>query len=374
MRPLTVLHLVANRWWTGSADPVITLARGLRERGHTILLGAIPGDRFEQKAREAGFELVPGVRLDTGFSPAGLIADVSRLRRLVRMAAVDLVHAHHSHDHWLAWLVASPGGRRRRGRLPVVRTFHHRRAVKRDRTGRWLYRRTAAVFAASRHIEARCRDAGIPPGRIFIVPGAADLARFAPDGDPRPIRGELGLGDVPVVACVARLAPDRGHDVLISAFQLVLDRLPEARLLLVGKGEWRGHLERRVGELGLAERVLFAGYRDGDLPLVLAAADCFALMRSGSDESCRAVLEAMAAGRPVVAGRGGALPETVLDGETGVLVDEGSPESVARALVAMLSDRARASRMGLAGRRRAEEVFAPRCSADVIERVYGTLA
>jgi L-malate glycosyltransferase len=373
MRPLTVLHLIANRWWTGSADPVIRLACGLRDRGHTILLGAIPGDRLEEKAREAGFELVPGLGLDTRLAPVSLVRDVSHLRRLVRMAAVDVVHAHHSHDHWLAWLIASPGGSRRRGRLPVVRSFHHRRAVKQDRTARWLYRRTAAVFAASRPIERCCGDAGIPPGRVFAVPGSADLTRFDPDGDPRPIRDELGLGDVPVAACVARLAADRGHDVLISAFRLVLTELPEARLLLVGKGEWRGRLEQRVRELGLAGRVLFTGYRDGDLPLVLAAADCFALMRSGSDESCRAVLEAMAAGRPVVAGRGGALPETVADGETGVLVDDASPESVARALVSMLVDRARARRMGLAGRRRAEDVFAPRRSVDVVERVYGTL-
>ena len=63
-RPLTILQLAANRWWTGSADPIIRVAVGLRERGHRILLGVIPGDRFEAKAREAGFEPVAGLALN----------------------------------------------------------------------------------------------------------------------------------------------------------------------------------------------------------------------------------------------------------------------------------------------------------------------
>ena len=83
-RPLSVLHLVANRWWTGSADPVIRLVRGLRARGHRVELGLIPGDRFEDKAREAGIAPVPGSRSSARFDPAGLARDVARVRRLVR--------------------------------------------------------------------------------------------------------------------------------------------------------------------------------------------------------------------------------------------------------------------------------------------------
>jgi hypothetical protein len=87
----------------------------------------MPGDRFEQKAREAGLELVEGLRLHPGALPR----DTLRLRAVIRREGVDLVHAHHSHDHWLA-LVARPAGRGR-GRATVVRTFHTLRAVKRDR-------------------------------------------------------------------------------------------------------------------------------------------------------------------------------------------------------------------------------------------------
>jgi glycosyltransferase involved in cell wall biosynthesis len=364
---LTVLHLAANRWWTGSAEPVIRLGAGLTARGHRVLLGIIPGDRFEAKAHDAGLDLVPGLHLDARVAPLAAFRDVRRLRRVVRAAHVDVVHAHHSHDHWLARLVA---GRH----IPVVRTFHHRRSVKADAAARWLYRRTRAVFAVSRGIESRCRAVGIPDDRVVWVPGTVDLARFSAVVDPGPVREEFKLGRAPVVVSVSRLAPNRGHEALLAGFRLLVRSMPDARLLLVGKGETRARLEHVVAELGLGDRVLFTGYRDRDLPAVLAAADCFVLMASGSDESCRAALEAMAAGRPVVAARAGALPDTVVHGETGWLVDPPEPARVAEALAAVLGDRERASAMGRAGRRRAEAVFAPERSVEIVERVYRTLA
>jgi phosphatidylinositol alpha-1,6-mannosyltransferase len=150
--------------------------------------------------------------------------------------------------------------------------------------------------------------------------------------------------------------------------------MPGARLLLVGKGETRARLEQVVADLGLAEHVVFTGYRDRDLPAVLASADCFALMAAGSDDSCRAALEAMAAGRPVVARGVGALPETVVHGETGLLVEDDRPESVAAALARVLGAPGRGRGMGLAGRQRAQTVFSPERSVETVERVYRSLA
>jgi glycosyltransferase involved in cell wall biosynthesis len=373
VRPLTILHLAANRWWTGSADPVIRLVVGLNKRGHRALLGVIRGDRFEAKAREAGLELVDGLSLESRFAPLAVLRDIARLRELVRRAAVDVIHSHHSHDHWLAWLASGSPGRLRAHRIAVVRTFHNRRAVRRDAVSQWLYRRTSASFVVSRAIESRCREVRIPSDRTFWVPGAADLARFSPFEDGRAVREELGLGEAPVVVSVARLAPSRRHDLLLSGFRQLVQELPDAKLLLVGKGESRADLETMVAQLGLGDRVTFTGYRDDDLPAVVGAGDCFALMRAGSDESCRAALEAMAAGRPVVAGRAGALPETVVHGETGLLLDDDRPETIARALGTVLRDRVRGREMGLAGRRRAEDVFDPERAIDTVERVYREL-
>src|SRR5262245_31369178 len=367
---LTVLHLATNRWWTGSADPTIQLASAQQAHGHRVLLAVPPGDRFDAKAREAGLTVLDGFHLRARLAPLQIARDAARLRRAAREHAVDVLHAHHSHDHWLAMLARpSVGGHR----PPVARTFHTLRAVKRDAASRRLYRRTGAALAVSRQIEARCREAGFVTERVYWTPGTADLARFTGAGDARAVRDEFALGDAPLVVSVARLAPHRGHDLLLAGFRGLLDSLPSARLLLVGKGEMRERLERLVAEHGLARQVSFAGYRDRDLPAVLAAADCFALMAPGSDDSCRAALEAMAAARPVVARALGALPEAVVHGETGLLVPDDRPESVASALRPVLADRARARAMGTAGRRRAEQEFGAGRVVDIVERAYRSM-
>jgi len=362
-RPLTILHLVANRWWTGSAEPVIRLSTGLRTRGHRVLLGLISGDRFEQKAREAGLEPLGGLSLDVRGNPIRALADRRRVREIVRAEGVDVVHAHHSHDHWLGWLGRGPAA--------LVRTFHNRRAVRSGWPTTALYRRTDALIAVSREIEESARHAGIPAERLALVDGVVDLSRFADGDGGAAIRKEFDLGNAPVLGCVARLAARRGHELLIRGFQQVLADHPRARLLLVGKGEGRARLEALVTELNLEREVLFTGYRDADLPGVLQALDAFALMGAGSDESCRAALEAMAAARPVVGRRVGALPETVVHGVTGLLVDDDRPESVAAALRALLAHPERAAAMGRAGLDRARALYGPDAHAARVEEIYG---
>jgi glycosyltransferase involved in cell wall biosynthesis len=361
-RPLVVLELVANRWWTGSADPVIHLCRGLEARGHRVLLGLIAGDRFEEKARAAGLAPLPGLCLEARISLRGLGGDIARLRRLVRLERVDVIHTHHSHDHWL--------GRICRGAAALVRTFHNTRAVGAHWPATTLYRQTDAVIAVSAPIEARCRRAGLAADRLFRVDGVVETARFVGAEGGERIRKELGIGAGPVLGSVARLAANRGHEALIRGFALVLAGHPDARLLLVGKGEMRASLEGLVRRLGLAPSVLFAGYRDTDLPAVLDALDIFVLMGAGADESCRAALEAMAAGRPIVARRVGGLPEAVSHGVTGLLIADDRPESVAAALRDLLDEPARARAMGEAGRRRAVETFSPERHAAQVEAVY----
>ena len=325
---------------------MIRLVRGLEARGHQVRLALVPGDRFEAKAREAGIEPVTELSLDVKSAPWSWARDLARLRALVRRDAVDVIHTHHSHDHWLGALC--------RGGAALVRTFHNQRAVKHGLLRRALYRRTDAVLAVSGQIEERCRRAGIGAERIFRVSGVVDLGRFTENADPAKVRDELGLDggapSGPVIGTVARLAPQsrpRAAHPRLSAGCCRAIRAPGCSSSARAR---RGRGSRRcVRELGLEREILFTGYRDTDLPAVLHALDTFVLMGAGSDESCRAALEAMAAGRPVVARRVGALPEAIEHGVTGLLVDDERPESVEAALAALAGDPERARRMGEAG-------------------------
>jgi glycosyltransferase involved in cell wall biosynthesis len=362
-RSLRVLNLVANRWWTGSADPALRLTLGLRARGHHALLGLAPGDRFEAKAREAGVEPVEGLHLDVRSGPAAVLADLRRLRRLVREEALDVIHVHHSHDHWLGWWT--------HGGSALVRSYHNERAVRRGWPTSSLYRSSQALVAISRGVEERLIAAGAPARAVHRVGGVVDTARFAADSrGAAKIREEFQVASAPLIGCVARFAAGRGHEALLEGFRLLRRERPDARLLLVGKGERRQALEAAVKELGLEDSALFAGYRDTDLPAVLHALDIFVLLGAGSDESCRAALEAMAAGRPVVGARVGALPEVVVHGETGLLLEQVSAEHVAAALRRLLERPHEARAMGEAGHRRALGRFSPDSHARRFEEIY----
>ena len=363
MRPLRILHLVTNRWWTGSADPALDLARSLMERGHSVWFGCIRGDVLEAHVREAGVPLVEALSLERTARPWRLAVQVGMVRRALKDLRIDVVHAHQTHDHWLAAL-----GRRGTA-VHLVRSFHHRRAVHGTLVARWLLRQTDALLAVSEGIAGRLRTVAGGEASVSLVPGAVDAGRFDPDADGRAVRAELGLGDAPVAGCVARMVPGRGHDVLIRAAARLRARLPGLRVVLIGRGEHRPALEALRRELRLEDTVVFAGYRGADLPATLAALDCLVLLGAGSEESCRAVLEGMAAGRPVVGARVGAVPEIVVDGETGWLVDA-TPEAVAAGLEAALRDRERGRRMGAAGRRRVETLFTPARRASLVEGVY----
>jgi glycosyltransferase involved in cell wall biosynthesis len=284
MTRLRLLHLVANRWWTGSGDPALDLAVALRDRGHDVRFACIRGDALDERARQAGLPPVRSLSLERTARPWTLLADVRALERLVRDHGVEIVHAHQSHDHWLA--AAALRGRPAR----LVRTVHHRRALHRGPALRWLVSRTDAVIAASQAIAALARARGVPAGRLAVVGGGIPAQRFSPDTDGRVIRAELGLGSAPVIGCVARLVPGRGHDVLLQAAARLRARIPHVRVLLVGRGEGRPAIDRLVRELALDAVVVFAGYRGEDLPQALAAVDCFVFLGSGSEESCRAVL------------------------------------------------------------------------------------
>jgi glycosyltransferase involved in cell wall biosynthesis len=361
---MRILELLSSPAWTGPAEPMASVAPSLVARGHRVEVAVDtirPGD-LRSRLRGIGLAVRDDLALSTKAGPLAYVRDIRRLRCLVR--DVDVAHAHFSHDHGLALLA-----RRGRPDVRVVRTVHSSRSLAR-RLGQGLaHRRTDGLLAVCEsHARLLSERFGVPERRIGIARGAVDTARFTPDGPD--LRGELGLAPgTPVAGIVSRVKPDRRHAELVDAFRRVADALPDARLVVVGRGEGLDAVRAHVEACGLADRVVFAGYRTGE---ALAAAyrtlDVKVLLAEGNDGTCRALLEAMACGRPGVAYRFGAPAETIADGTTGLLVADGDVRALAAALVELLSWPAHARAMGAAARGRVAALYTESARGEAVER------
>jgi glycosyltransferase involved in cell wall biosynthesis len=170
---------------------------------------------------------------------------------------------------------------------------------------------------------------------------------------------------------IARFQPYRRHDLLVEAWVEVARQMPEARLVLIGRGENESRIRNLVKRMDLSESVIFAGYRLDDFPQHVAALDLLVYLRPGSDGSCRTVLEAMAVGRPCLVAPVGALLDLVQDGVTGVVLPEERINALAESIVDLLSSPQKRKQMGERGRQIVERKHTPEHVADFLEEVYG---
>jgi glycogen(starch) synthase len=190
----------------------------------------------------------------------------------------------------------------------------------------------------------------------------------APPGFPAPLPLEE-----PRVLCLGRHVRDKGFDVALSAFAKLTDRFPRVRLILIGEGPARSDLEEQAAALGIANAVEFLGRVPEVSPFLNAAT--LVLMPSRWEETFGLVaLEAALMARPVVATRVGALPEVVLHGRTGLVVEKEDHAALAEAMAFLLEHPETAQRMGQAARERALETFSLRRSVDAYEALYRELA
>lgn len=217
---------------------------------------------------------------------------------------------------------------------------------------------TDAITYVSRYTRGRFAAAFGPRAGLEYLPSGVDTERFRPDPAARTeLRDRYRLGERPTVVCVSRLVPRKGQDMLIAAWRQISRRVGEAALVIVGSGPYEQTLQRLAEENGVAAEVVFTGaVPTAELPAHYAMADVFAMpcrtRGAGLDVEGLGIvfLEASAAGIPVVAGRSGGAPETVLDGETGQVVDGRDVDELAEVISALLADPDRAQRMGQAGR------------------------
>lgn len=225
------------------------------------------------------------------------------------------------------------------------------------------------IVVVSRHTGRRLHETlGWPLSKMEVIRNGVDAGALRRPSDPALRRALTGDGDAPLVLVSARLDVQKGHRYLLAA----ATQVPGAVFAVAGEGPERADLEALAGELGVADRVRFLGRRD-DVPELLAVCDLLVLpsLYEGLPVS---VLEAMAAGRAVVATAIGGSDEAVVDGESGLLVRPADPDALAAAIRRLLHDRALRERLATAGRARVERDFSAAAMVARITDVYELLA
>jgi glycosyltransferase involved in cell wall biosynthesis len=355
-----ILFIIPDLEYGGAASQLRLLATGLprsRFEPRVVVLGR-PGP-VAVALRAGGVEVEAlgwGRRLD--------VRPLLALRRRVADFRPDVVHAWQPAAAYPAALC------RGRARLLASAALGRGKAgVLRTRLDRWLCGRADRLVVGGEAEAQRYRRRGVPEDKLAVVPpGVAEADGRAnavvPDALDVP-------PSAPVIACVGRLSEHAGHRDAVWAFDILKYLYNDLHLLLVGDGPGRGRLEQFTRDVGAADQVRFLGPR-ADVAAVLARADVVWLpARAGG---VNVALEAMAAGRPVVATRGPLVAEAVADGATGFLVPPGDKAALARQTRLLLDDPDRRLTMGAAGRRRAATTFAAAAMVERFAELYEALA
>jgi glycosyltransferase involved in cell wall biosynthesis len=297
------------------------------------------------------------------------------LRNLYREWGIDLVHAH-QYTPYFYGATACLGASSPR----AVFTEHGRHQPDRVRTKRVIFNPilrtvTKGCTAVSDFTRRSLIEfEKMPATGIRVIYNGVPRPAKEANPEKRVPRGKLGIEmDRRVVLSVGRMDPIKDFHTLIRAFQTVNEEVPKALLLIAGggDGQYLSDLRRNAEQLGIGDQVRFLGNRR-DVPDLLAACDVFTLT-SISEAASMTILEAMAAGRPVVATRAGGNPELVVDEETGYLVPVGDHASVSKALVEILTNRDRAETMASAGRARIESLFTLETTFGAYQELYETI-
>jgi len=356
-----VLHVDTGVSWRGGQRQVLFLHRGLLGLGVRSRLVCSRGGELLRRAHREGLP-AEGLPLRGEWD----LWSALRLARIARREGVSVLHAHSSHAQALALLARALGWRG-----PVVATRRVDFVPRPHPLNRWKYHGVSRLVVISRAVRDIMLGFGLPPDKIRVVPSGVEPAP-APPGAGARFRESVGVSaGEKLVGNVAHLADHKGQRYLIDAVGPVVERVPGARFVIVGTGELEAPLKARAADLGLGDRVVFAGFRE-DVPAVLEGLDVF-VMSSHLEGLGTSVMDALLAGKPVVATRAGGIPDIIEDGVHGVLVPPRDPAALAEAIVRVLENPGWAEGLARAGRDRVLREFSVEAMVRGCLRVYREL-
>ena len=345
----------------GGPQQVVYLINALRERGHDNILVCPPGSGIDSAARERG------IRVQNLFCAGDLdLPFAYRLTQFIRDEQPDLVHCHSRRGADILGGVAASFAD-----VPAVVSRRVDNAVLRLVAG-LRYRPFRKVIAISEAIAAVLRDHGIEADRIEVIRSAVDADAFRHTPDCDGFRAELGIpNDVFTIAAAGQLIPRKGHAFLLQAASELRLTHPGFRLVIFGEGYLGNQLRAQSTSLGLGDVVQFAGYRD-DLDHFVGCFDLF-VHPSSAEGLGVAALKAAAAGLAVVGCNAGGMRESVVDGETGLLVEPEDADALHHAIARLMNDDELRASMGNAGRERMQNEFSIATMADRHVALYESL-
>jgi glycosyltransferase involved in cell wall biosynthesis len=357
--PIKLLYIIGTLDVGGAEGQLVQLATRLDRRRFEPVVCCLTSSGPHHGALAAAgvpVEVVGFKGLRVLRHPLRVTAELSSLVRLIRRERPVIVHA------FLFWAYVIGAFAARAAGSPVV--IASRRSLGCFKEGAFHYlfverlanRMTDVILANSEAVKADViRQERVEPGKVRVIYNGVDATRYAAVADPR-LRVALDIpADARTIGVIARLIDYKGHRFFLQACREVKRRHAEALFLLMGDGPDAPALAGLGRQLGLQDSVRFLGTRR-DIPQLLSLLDVVALP-SLEEGFPNAVLEAMAAGKPVVATRVGGVPEAVIHGETGLLVPAADAGALADAITALLDNPVRAERMGRAGRERAATTF-----------------
>lgn len=381
MERYRVMRLIARLNIGGPAIHTALLTERLNpERFESVLVSGVEAANEGNMLDLMGYDVKPLIVPSLGreISPANDLKTLREIVRLMRQHRPHIVHTHTAKAGFVGRLAA------RLARVPItVHTFHGNvfkgyfspaKTKMFINIERSLARRTDRILVLSEQQKQEILGLGIGREEQFqIMPLGLDLRRFLDAESLRgQLRGELGIAShTPLVGIVARLVPIKAIHLLLQAAQQVHRERPEALFLIVGDGELRAELETQARELGVEQVVKFLGFRS-DLARIYADLDCVVLC-SKNEGLPVAIIEALAAARPVVATDVGGVKDLVIPNETGCLVPAGDVDSLARGILGVLHDSSMSVRWGEAGRRRVYPALDIDRLVGDIETLYNSL-
>ena len=363
---IKVLHLITSLEIGGTQHGLLLgLPKFDNKRYEHIVCSLMDRMQMKEQFQESGIE-VHSLALDKKTD----IAVALRLRSLLKELRPDILHTYLLHGNVIGRIIGRLVG------TPII--IGSERTIGQAKVfGRLLTKLTnplTDVVEVNSFLGAKAiaKDLGVPKRKIEVVQSGLDLDNYPAKSKRIKVRSSLGLShEQHLILIIGRLRHVKGVDQGLIGFEKILNKHASAHLAIAGEGEQLVSLQSLVKELGISKNVTFLGARN-DLPALLSASDSV-LIPSRNEGFPRVAIEAMAAGKPVVATTAGGIPEAIIDGETGILVPPNDVNAMAIALSSLIENKTLRNHLGQVGEQRARQNYSIEKYVTRLDNLYQTL-